>query len=267
MLIKRIFLSWIICTSVSFAETLPTPVGRVVWVKGMFKALMDNKEERILQKKSVIYLHDQLITDTNSQGQIVFTDQTMMTLRSNSKFNIDQYHFEPEDKSSGNYVMNLVKGGFRTITGLIAKNNPNKYQVNTPVATIGVRGTEYIVYVDKGELFAGHYSGSPCVLKQTGSDTGNKTKKDIGMCVDGKMHFNTKHPAEGKSCLCLSEKMKYAHVPYAGADPQILTTRPAVFDEEDLPITRASAPSFPTKTKTIIKRVPSSGVVNSFCIQ
>src|SRR5580700_5884966 len=69
---------------------VPTPVGRVVWVKGTaFKAVMPNQEQRILQKLSIIYLHDQLITDDKTQAEIVFTDNTLMTFREKTQYSID----------------------------------------------------------------------------------------------------------------------------------------------------------------------------------
>jgi hypothetical protein len=158
-----------------------TPVGRVVWIKGNFSAeAAKDKTPRPLQKLSLIYLKDTLVTDNNSQAQIAFTDNTLMTFRPNSKFLIDQYQFNPQKaNSSGKYVMDLIQGGFRTITGLIAKRNPTNYQVKTPVATIGVRGTDYAVYLDnKGELFIGNYSGTPCVDNKKGN-----------LCLDDKKKY------------------------------------------------------------------------------
>ena len=135
---------------------LPTPVGRVVWVKGdSFKAIMPNKEERLLQKTSVIYLQDRLVTNDNTKAEIVFTDNTIISFNINTNFLVDNYSFKPKDKkgSVGKSVMRLIEGGFRTITGLIAKNNPSDYTVNSPVATIGVRGTDYTVQLKDGELY------------------------------------------------------------------------------------------------------------------
>jgi len=144
---------------------IPAPVGRVVWVKGTLTAVMENKEVRTLQKTSIIYQKDTLITDGTSQAQVVFTDNTLMTFREGTKFFIDQYAYNPQQKkgSVGKYIVNLIEGGFRTITGAIAKTNPPDYQVNTPVATIGVRGTDYAVYIKNGEIFVGYYTGKPCV--------------------------------------------------------------------------------------------------------
>jgi hypothetical protein len=150
LIIKRIGMAlsiiFLLATQIVFADPpLPTPVGRVVWIAGTFKALMPNKEERILQKTSLIYLNDTLVTDAKSKAQIVFTDQTLMTFREGTTFYIDKYdyHKTPKNGSVGTYLMKLIEGGFRTITGLIAKSKPSDYEVNTPVATIGVRGTDY----------------------------------------------------------------------------------------------------------------------------
>jgi hypothetical protein len=189
---------------VSYADPpLPTPIGRVVWVKGTLKAIMQNSEERNLQKMSVIYLHDILTTDANSQAEIAFTDESLMTFYPNTRFTIDKYTLNKSKNGTvGSYVANLVEGGFRTITGLIAKNSPSNYQVNTPVATIGVRGTDYAVMIKAGQLYVGRYNGSPCV--------------------------HSKKNAE----LCLSDTTSYASVASAGAAPVPLSEQPAVFKEK-----------------------------------
>lgn len=219
----------------TFADPpLPTPVGRVVWIKGTtLKAVMPNKEIRLLQKLSVIYLHDILITDDKTQAEIVFTDNTLMTFRPGSQFSIDQYATYKKNKSGsvGKYIMSLIEGGFRTITGLIAKSNPSDYQVNTPVATIGVRGTDYAVYVKQGQVYVGYYTGKPCV----------KSKK------------------QGAE-LCLDNNTPYAYVPTAELPPQPLTQQPDVFKEK-LEVTPAKISGFGT-----MPGAGKSGTISSFCI-
>ncbi|MFZ2314807.1 MAG: FecR family protein [Gammaproteobacteria bacterium] len=229
-----IFLALFAVWHPAFADPpLPTPVGRVVWVKGILTAEMDNNEKRILQKQSVIYLKDSLITDDKTQAQVVFSDNTLLTFREGTQFKIDEYKFEAGVKkgSVGKYVVSLIQGGFRTITGLIAKNKPSDYKVNTPVATIGVRGTEYAVAYTNGELDIGYYHGTPCV-------SGKDNKK-----------------------TCLSEKDKYAKV---GKDGNVMLSnnRPTSL-EQDLTIEPASIAPFtaPWVNKN------SGGPITSFCIQ
>lgn len=212
---------------------LPAPVGRVVWVTGQLKAVMPNKEERMLQKTSVIYLHDTLITDNKSTAEIVFTDNTLMTFRAGSTFRIDDYAYNPSSKtkSVGKYVTTLMEGGFRTITGAIAKHNPDDYKMNTPVATIGVRGTDYSVVLKDGELNIAYYEGKPCV------SAGSKT-------------------------VCLDSTTPFATVPVAAnAVPIPTNVQPAVFREKTQ-VTPAKIEPF---------ALPSSyttpgGPITSFCI-
>lgn len=239
-------LSWICMTALlvsavgpSYADDppLPTPVGRVIWVKGNLRAVMENNEERTLQKMSVIYLKDVLVTDANSQAQIAFTDNTLLTFREDTKFVVAQYEYKPsaKGKSVGKYIMNLIQGGFRTITGLIAKKNPDDYQINTPVATIGVRGTDYAVYFKNGQTYIGYYDGTPCISSKNKSAT-----------------------------LCLDKKTKYAYVDHDGAVPVPLSMRPPVFDQK-LDIVPATISQFGATGSTTSR--PVYGTINSFCIQ
>jgi hypothetical protein len=223
-------------TPVSFGqdESLPVPVGKVVWVNGSFHAMMPTKENRKLQKDSVFYLHDTLITDQNTQAQIVFSDHSQMTFKPDTTFFVNQYEYHPSSKtkSAGKYVMNLIEGGFRTITGAIAKQNPPDYQVNTPVATIGVRGTDYVAYYHNGDLYIGYYEGRPCVR-------GGKKKEE----------------------LCLDADTPYATVNKNSAAPVPVTEQPAVFQEKMTIISTVAPTFFSTGLP------PGGGTINNdFCI-
>ena len=218
---------------------LPKPVGRVVWVKGVLKAVMENNEERILQKTSLIYEKDTLITDPASQAQIVFTDNSLMTFREGTKFVISQYSYKPSNQSGsvGKYVMSLIEGGFRTITGAIAKGNPSDYQVNTPVATIGVRGTDYAVYINHGELYVGYYTGKPCVTNRGGS------QKE----------------------LCLDQQNPYGYVQSAEIAPVPISQRPEVFNQK-LEIIPAHITPFSATDQAPVYTPRGGGPISSFCI-
>lgn len=215
-----VFISMMLMPPAYAADPAPNPVGRVVWVKGSFKAVAANNQERVLEKAALIYEHDTLVTDDSSTAQIVFTDDTLMTFHPASTFKIDEYSYEANanSKSVGKYVMSLLQGGFRTITGMIAKSDPDDYRVNTPVATIGVRGTDYSVALQAGELAIAYYKGSPCVTA-------------------------------GNATLCLSNRVPFAKVPAgARAVPVPLKAIPAILKQKAV-ITPAKIESGPTGTK------------------
>ncbi len=224
----------------SYADPpLPTPVGRVVWIKGALQAQQPNKETRNLVKMSVLYLHDILITDAKSQAEIVFTDNTLITFYPSSKMSIDKYVYKkkPENGSAGSEVTNLIEGGFRTITGLIAKTNNSDYQVNTPVATIGVRGTDYAVRLQNGHLYAAWYTGKPCLT----SKPADKNQKGTELCLDS--------------------TNQYGEVPGAGQAPIPVNSLPDALAEK-LQVTQMKIAPFGTNTKVIYK----GGTITSFCI-
>lgn len=99
-------------------------------------------EERALTRRSSLFEGDRVSTGPGAKTQIKFTDGSIIALRDNTELLIENYQFSKqsgEDKS----ILKLVKGGFRAITGVIGKNNPEDYKVNTNLATIGIRGTHF----------------------------------------------------------------------------------------------------------------------------
>ena len=161
-------------TTASVVYAADTPIGQVIWAKGHVVATQPAQSPRSLERRSPLYEHDVISTDGSGTGQVVFSDSSTVVLRENTDFKIDAYAYKTsngQDKS----VMSVIKGGFRTITGAIPKANPAAYSVNTPVATIGVRGTEYSAFfsskglllkIDRGQIDvtnqAGKVTMAPC---------------------------------------------------------------------------------------------------------
>ncbi|HSW70459.1 MAG TPA: FecR family protein, partial [Gammaproteobacteria bacterium] len=128
----------------SIKDSKLQPAGQIVWVSGAVKATYPEQTPRILARGSMVYEKDTIVTDSSGSGQLAFTDNSMVTLNPGSTFVIEQYYFNQEKpEQGGQSVMNLLKGGFRAVTGFVAKAAPANYQVKTPVATIGVRGTDF----------------------------------------------------------------------------------------------------------------------------
>ena len=139
--------------------------GLVMLVSGKLEARQDSQPPRLLKRGSPFYNHDTLTTFDASEAQLRFTDGTLVSLRPDSVFKIDDYKFAgkqaAENKGSAvNYTVSLIKGGFRSISGEIAKTDPSEYKIKTDVATIGVRGTEFSLMLDPtGGLGAATYKG------------------------------------------------------------------------------------------------------------
>jgi len=153
-------------------------IAQVVWVKGSINASITKEEKpRLLKRGDPIFAHDTLTTDKVSSGQIVFSDSSLLSLKEDTVFRIDEYKFnQGKDPSQEKYVASLVKGGLRTITGAISKGHPENYKLVTPVATIGVRGTELRVnWTAASGLEVGVYKGEIVVKNDIGQTTLNSS--------------------------------------------------------------------------------------------
>jgi hypothetical protein len=86
---------------------------------------------------------DNIKTQEDSKVQIIFEDETIITIGKNSDFSIKEYVFDNVKKPVARFAM--LKGAMRTITGKIGKVAPDKFSVKTKTATIGIRGTNFTV--------------------------------------------------------------------------------------------------------------------------
>jgi hypothetical protein len=136
-------------------------VGSVVAVEGVLKATNPNQSPRVLSQDSDIFLGDTLITEASAKGQIQFLDGTLILLIPGSRYSVNSY---ADDKFSSK----LSRGGVRVSTGLIAKKNPENFELRTGNATIGVRGTVFETRIYNGDLYVGSSSGNLSVTNQGG---------------------------------------------------------------------------------------------------
>ena len=116
--------------------------GMVVASRGEVMALADGGS-RELKQGDFIYKNDEIITSSKSFAVLQFVDGAKVTVRPDSTLIIEQYLYAGNDSDEA--TLNLVSGGLRVITGAMAKSNPENYKVRTPVALMGVRGTEFSV--------------------------------------------------------------------------------------------------------------------------
>jgi len=86
-----------------------------------------------------------------AQGKvgITFEDNTKVQVNENSKLVIDDFVYDPKKPAAGKLALNMAQGTVRYASGAIAHNNPNKVAINTPTATIAVRGTDFTATVDE----------------------------------------------------------------------------------------------------------------------
>lgn len=116
---------------------------------GNVTAVAASGEQRALVKGARVVSGETIRTGVEGRAQLRFDDGAMVSLQPQSEFRLDTYQFSGKQDGGERGFFSLLKGGLRTITGLIGRANKDAYKVTTSVATIGIRGTEYTLsYLD-----------------------------------------------------------------------------------------------------------------------
>lgn len=121
-------------------------VALVKSVKGEVNVTHESKKVSALKVGDKIFVKDIINTSTNSTIGLIFEDNTLISIGSNSEFSVDEYLFEPADKKV-KFGSNLLKGTMACVTGVISKINPDAMEIKTKSASIGIRGTYFVVEV------------------------------------------------------------------------------------------------------------------------
>jgi hypothetical protein len=89
------------------------------------------------------------VRTTRGKAGITFADNTQVQVNENSRLVIDDFVYDPKKPQAGKLALNMASGTVRYASGAIAKNDPSKVSINTPTATIAVRGTDFTATVDE----------------------------------------------------------------------------------------------------------------------
>lgn len=124
-------------------RTEQSPVARVVEIKGNVSAINradKNAKERPLSLGASLYNSDSISSEKESFALLLFPDGQKLTLEADSEMEIKEYNYQIKNKKD-NVLLRLANGGLRALTGSIGKADHNAYTLDTPVATIGIRGS------------------------------------------------------------------------------------------------------------------------------
>lgn len=126
----------------AFAEV----AGHVMFVSG--KVQVEDAKGQLMPVSTgqAIDVGQRLITQEGGYAHLKMVDDAFYSLRPNSRFLIEAYRYDAEQPSNNRVKTQLESGSVRAITGKAGESHKQGYRLNTPVAAIGVRGTDYIVH-------------------------------------------------------------------------------------------------------------------------
>ena len=137
LLIRAIVILGVLLSEASLAAE---EIGTVAYSHGVLTGQVDGEQPRLIAKGVPLHNGETLNTGSRGFALIKLDDGSRITLRPNTTIKIEDINTQ---KGSENALMSLFRGGLRAVTGFISKARPNAFNINSPVATIGIRGTEF----------------------------------------------------------------------------------------------------------------------------
>lgn len=116
-------------------------VARVAQYMGSGTLVGIDGQSRAITNGAPLFNGDTVRTDKGSYAVIAFRDRSKVTVIAESEFKLENVRFSGAQSDQGNFVVRIVRGGARTLTGLLAKREPKTVQINMITAVIGIRGT------------------------------------------------------------------------------------------------------------------------------
>ena len=129
---------------VDIPGTDPAAVGRVSLVLGRAYQTRGKNVTRVSAGQSV-FVGDRIYTELNGHVHIQFIDEALVSVRPSSTLDIELYQYNESEPESSAVRFSLTEGVARSISGKAAKAARERYRLNTPIAAIGVRGTDFVV--------------------------------------------------------------------------------------------------------------------------
>jgi len=163
-IVKAIVLVWLVSVPVlAWASR-----GYIYESAGSVTVTVGNDAPHPALKNDTVTSGVMIRTGDNSHAVLKFEDGQIVALQANSTFLVREYIYNPQQVEKSNIVFSMFKGGMRFITGQIGHLNPRAFRLATPSATIGIRGTDFLVVLASDNMYNNVLSGSISVTNEAG---------------------------------------------------------------------------------------------------
>lgn len=126
-------------------------VGTIKVVTGLVNLQTAQGKNKFAGVGTKLNVGDVINTQAKSTAVLEFVDTTQVALRPDTRFVVENYEYQPEQPIADKAEFKLVKGGLRTLTGLIGKRgSADAFSMKSETATIGIRGTDFTARICKG---------------------------------------------------------------------------------------------------------------------
>lgn len=132
----------------ALAQTTASAVGQVSMLIGAADVVHVGGAREPLRRGAAILVGDRLETSANGHVHVHFIDKAAVSVRPESVLEVQAYRYDAKNPAANEVRFNVENGTARSISGAATEVDKTRFRLNTPIAAIGVRGTDFIVQTD-----------------------------------------------------------------------------------------------------------------------
>jgi hypothetical protein len=125
--------------------------GQVLWLSGVVESVDLKGVSRPLAKGDILHEGDTVRTGADAYAQLIMKDEALLAVRPETTLRLQDYRYTGREDGSERAVYDLIRGGFRSITGAIGKTNKERFLIRTDNVLVGIRGTDHETFIVPGQ--------------------------------------------------------------------------------------------------------------------
>jgi hypothetical protein len=130
------------------------PAGHALWVFGQVERVGADGVAKPLAKGDAVFEGDVIRSAAGSHAQFVMTDEALVAVRAETSVKFTKYMYAGREDGTERAVIELLKGGLRSVTGAIGRHNKENYQLKNEMHVIGIRGTDHETFTTDSGTFS-----------------------------------------------------------------------------------------------------------------
>jgi hypothetical protein len=143
---KSFILMGFVAGAVGMGQVHGQSAGVVQFAAGDVKVIAASGSERVARKGVPVSVGDSLLTAPGALAQLKMGDGAIVVVQPESRLTVAEFHYDGKEDGTEKVRYKLDRGGFRAVTGAIGRTHKQNYLIETPIAHMGVRGTDHESY-------------------------------------------------------------------------------------------------------------------------
>ena len=130
------------------------PAGHILWLFGQVERVGADGAAQPLAKGDAVFEGDLIRSAVGSHAQLVMSDEALVAVRAESSVKLTKYSYQGREDGTERAIIELLKGGMRSVTGAIGRTNKENYQLKNDMHVIGIRGTDHETFATDAGTFS-----------------------------------------------------------------------------------------------------------------